>query len=267
MHRSPSARPSATDGSSTCAPRSPRSHRRRMSPPSSSAISQWPPRRCATGANILGKLGRRSAQRQRASPCAWPGRRTLAPAWGGGQGRLDCPESHGEWRADWRKRPRRRTEKRKAQPRPTQPSRCPPRPRSAARPSTVRPPTPATASWPRRRRGRGLPRDRAQRARPRSARPTTDPPAPTATDREHGRRPRLREPVRPADRPARARARRLLGAAPARHPVRRARASRRPRHHPVGQPELGLRRRRAAAGPGHLVGHGSPSSASATAPS
>ena len=42
-----------------------------------------------------------------------------------------------------------------------------------------------------------------------------------------GRRPRLRQPVRPAHRPPRPRARRLLGAAAARHAVRRARAARR----------------------------------------
>ena len=95
--------------------------------------------------------------------------------------------------------------------------------------------------------------------------PTTGPAAPSEPPRRPGRRPRLRQPVRPADRPPRARARRLLGAPAARHAVRRARAARRPGDHPVGRPELGLRRRRARAGPGHLVRPDPGPRASATA--
>ena len=53
---------------------------------------------------------------------------------------------------------------------------------------------------------------------------------PTAGRRpDTGRRPRLRQPVRPADRAPRPRAQRLLGAAAARHAVGRDRAPRRPR--------------------------------------
>ena len=66
-------------------------------------------------------------------------------------------------------------------------------------------------------------------------------PAPESPDRRpadrsstgHGRRPRLRQPVRPADRAARARAQRLLGAPAARHAVGRDRAARPEGGHPV----------------------------------
>ena len=74
------------------------------------------------------------------------------------------------------------------------------------------------------------------------------------------RRPRLRQPVRAADRAPRPRARRLLRAAAARHAVRGAGAPRRARDHPVGRPELRLRRGRAAARPGRLDRAGSRSS-------
>ena len=75
--------------------------------------------------------------------------------------------------------------------------------------------------------------------------PTVRRPTPGRRPRRprHRRRPRFRQPVRPADRAAGPRARRLLGAPAARHPVRRARTSRCPGDHPVGQPDLGLRRR------------------------
>ena len=84
---------------------------------------------------------------------------------------------------------------------------------SAARPSTARPPTPATGSSP----------PTTPRSRPISRPPSTRPrrTAPRSADRpvepRHRRRPRLRQPVRPADRPPRPRAQRLLRAAAARH--------------------------------------------------
>ena len=69
-----------------------------------------------------------------------------------------------------------------------------------------RPPGPGTG----RRRGGGLPRDGPACPAARAARRGAGGP-------RHGRHPRLRQPVRPAHRPARARAERLLRAAAARH--------------------------------------------------
>ena len=108
-----------------------------------------------------------------------------------------------------------------------------------------RPPGPR----PRRRRGRGLSRDRANAPAP--TRPAAD--RPDADRARLRRRPRLRQPVRPADRPPRPRAQRLLGADPPRHAVGRDRAPQPQGDHPLGRPELGLRRRRAEARPGDLV--------------
>ena len=84
----------------------------------------------------------------------------------------------------------------------------------------------------------------------------------------HRRRPRLRQPVRPADRPPRPRAQRLLGAAAVRHAVRGARAPRRRGDHPVGRPELAsTTTARPEPDPAIWSGQASRSSASATAPS
>ena len=73
-----------------------------------------------------------------------------------------------------------------------------------------------------------------------------------ATTPGHRRRPRLRQPVRPADRATRPRARRLLRAAAPRHAVRGAGATGHARDHPLGRPDVRLRPRRAAAGSGDL---------------
>ena len=117
-------------------------------------------------------------------------------------------------------------------------------PGSAARPSTARPPTPGH---------RVLAPDDAEveayletaLKAPAPDRSTDDRPGRTAAAARHRRRPRLRQPVRPADRAPGPRARRLFGAAPARHPVRGARAPRDPGDHPVRRSDVGLRRRRA----------------------
>ena len=106
------------------------------------------------------------------------------------------------------------------------------RSRSAARPSTVSPPTPATASSPPTTpRSRPTSRSPSTRRR-RPARPTTGRPprgaGPSATAR-HRRRPRLRQPVRAAHRAPRPRAERLLGAPAVRHALGRDRAPRAPR--------------------------------------
>ena len=140
---------------------------------------------------------------------------------------------------------------------------------TAARPSTATRPTPAIASSPRTtRRSRPISRPRS-RHQPPIAPPTTN-----RRRRDLGtrtrRRPRLRQPVRPAHRSPRPRARRLLRAAPARHPVRGTGTPRHAGDHPQRRPQLRLRRRRPQArsrglgrahpGPGHLLrgaAHGS----------
>ena len=93
-----------------------------------------------------------------------------------------------------------------------------------------RPPGPRS----RRRRGRGLPRAGPPCA---SAAARRDRGARAARD---GRGARLRQPVRPAHRAARARAERLLRAPAARHADRRARAPRRAGRDPVGRAVIGL---------------------------
>ena len=91
--------------------------------------------------------------------------------------------------------------------------------RSAARPSTARRRTPATACSRRTTpRSRRTSRSRSTRRRP-TAPPTTDPAAEAGRQR---RRPRLRQPVRPAHRPPRPRAERLLRAAAVRHAAGRS---------------------------------------------
>ena len=71
-------RRSATAGSSTCAPPSRRWPRRPTSPPTSSATSRWPPRRCATatdrGPPDPGPTGRTTRPGTLCSRAAWPGR-------------------------------------------------------------------------------------------------------------------------------------------------------------------------------------------------
>ena len=170
-----------------------------------------------TGPAALGRSG--PAERPSGGPVHWCRRRSRAS---GGR----------HWRTTRRRRRRPRSGPRQDGPR-RGGQRRPPRPR------------------PGRRRGRGVPRDRAQGARPRIAPRTT-------ARRRHdhgartGRRPRLRQPVRPAHRSPRPRARRLLRAAAARHAVRGAGAARDAGDHPLRRPELGLRRRRAQARPGDL---------------
>ena len=211
-------RPRATAGSSTCAPPSPSSRRRRTWPTRWSATSRWPPRRCATATD------REHVGRVTSRYTAAGGRTASARA------------------ATWRRHRGGIGETRVTQ--------AP----SAERGKTVHgeaanagPPRPR----PRRRRGRGLSRDRAQRARPR---PLARRPPGGADDRPGpGRRPRLRQPVRPADRPPRPRARRLLRA-PARTTRRYAELERRGTRAIIlsRRPEVGLRRRRAQARPGDL---------------
>ena len=91
---------------------------------------------------------------------------------------------------------------------------------AVARPSTARPPTPATgSSHPTTPRSRPISRSRSTRPAP--DRTPEDRPGRSHRRRRarHGRRPRLRQPVRPADRASRPRAQRLLGAAAPRHAV------------------------------------------------
>ena len=78
--------------------------------------------------------------------------------------------------------------------------------------------------------------------------PQDRPPAATSAAPGHRRRPRLRQPVRPADRAPRPRAQRLLGAPAPRHADGRARAARGPGDHPLRRPDVGVRRRRPQAG-------------------
>ena len=141
-------------------------------------LRRWPPRRCATAAD------RRPAASTPGGHRRAPG--TLAERGGSTRGR--------RWRRHWR----------------TARSQPPARRWSAARRSTAKRPTPATASSP-----PTTPRSRPI-SRPRSRRPHPDRSPVTGRRRDGrarpGRRPRLRQPVRPADRAPRARARRLLGA-------------------------------------------------------
>ena len=114
-----------------------------------------------------------------------------------------------------------------------------------------------------RRRGRGLPGGRARRAR---AHPRAVRPAAHRGNRPRARRrrdPGLRLAVRAAHRPPRPRAQRLLRAPAPRHAARRAGGARRARDHPVGRPDVRLRRgrpqaprvdlERPPAGPRHLL--------------
>ena len=117
----------------------------------------------------------------------------------------------------------------------------------------------ASSSPPMTRRSRRIPRPRSTR-RPRSGRDR---------GRDHhgtGRGPRLRQPVRAADRSPRTRARRLLRTAAPRHALRRTRAPRTRAIILSGGPSS-VRRGCPQARPGCLVRGGSRSSASAMAPS
>ena len=78
--------------------------------------------------------------------------------------------------------------------------------------------------------------------------PEDRPPAATSAAPGDRRRPGLRQPVRPADRAPRPRAQRLLGAPAPRHADGRARAARGPGGHPLGRPDVGVRRRRPQGG-------------------
>ena len=107
-----------------------------------------------------------------------------------------------------------------------------------------RPPRPG----PRRCRGRGVPRGCARRPR---ADPGADRSAARGRHRPGARRrggARFRIAVQPADRAARARAERLLGAPSARHATRRSRAPRCPGDHPVRWTDVRVRRRRPQGG-------------------
>ena len=247
--RSRSARPSATAGSSTCAPRSPpvgAAGRRRRA--SSSATSRWPPRRCATATE---------ASLPAFTPSPLPPSRRSGP--------VHCPTARGERRADWRRRPRRPIDGPRAAD------------REAARRVDETPQRGKTVHGEPANAGhRVLAPDDAEveayletalkAPAPERSPGTTSLPARTRRPRDR-RRPRLRQPVRPADRAARPRARRLLGAPAARHAVSpsssgaaRARSSCR-----AARTRSTTRTRRDPTRPSGPAG--SPSSASATAPS
>ena len=114
---------------------------------------------------------------------------------------------------------------------------------SAARPSTARPRTPATGSSPRTTpRSRPTSRPRSRR-RPRTARRTIARPPRTPTTARPSSSSTSAASSPSSSRGASASSTSTRELLPHDTPYRRARAARRPRDHPVGQPELGLRRR------------------------
>ena len=160
----------------------------------------------------------------------------------------------------WRRRPRTRPVRRAGRAADDEPHDRAARQDRPRRGRQRRPPRPR----PGRRRGRGLPRDRAQRARPGRAPRTTDPA--DGAEPGHRRRPRLRQPVRPADRAPRPRAQRLLASSS--RTTRRAPSSSAAAPEAIilsGGPNSVYDDGCAEARPGDLVAAASRSSASATA--